>query len=141
MRLSKGISNASAVFGFIILVLAVGCIAVGAVTMSKFNDAVSSIGLWAIYFLIPGILLVVAGFGRYITVLAVGIGANVFGIFVALAGMIYAAGVWVVLNATCLTVANQCTCLGDIYDRSGSYTCKLSNDFALFLIARDKKEC
>jgi hypothetical protein len=58
-RLSKGISYSSVVFGFVFLVLAVGCVAAGAVAMSKFNAPLSSIGLWAIYvsLIIPFVIL------------------------------------------------------------------------------------
>ena len=76
-----------------------------------------------------------------------------FGILVAFAGMIYAAGVWAVLNRTCETITittisgrvelvnDQCKCFSDIYETSGSYICKLSNDYGVFLvIARDKRE-
>jgi hypothetical protein len=50
----------------------------------------------------------------------------VLGTLIALGGMIYAAGVWTVLNQTCGELGGQCICFGDIYKDSGSYTCKLS---------------
>ncbi|CAB3987062.1 Hypothetical predicted protein, partial [Paramuricea clavata] len=67
MALSRGMAHASVGIGFALLALTFGCIAAGAFAMSKLNEWVASIGLWAIYFLIPAIVLLVAGFGRYFT--------------------------------------------------------------------------
>ena len=49
MALRNSTAYTSVTFGFIMLALTLGCIAAGAVAMSKLNDAVSSIGLWAVY--------------------------------------------------------------------------------------------
>lgn len=49
MALTKGVANGSIVFGFIILTLALGCIAGGALAINKLNETVLSIGLWAGY--------------------------------------------------------------------------------------------
>ncbi len=49
MGLSRGIAHTCVVFGFVIILLACGCIAAGAFAMSKLNIVASSIGLWAIY--------------------------------------------------------------------------------------------
>ena len=49
MALSRGMAYSCIVFGFVIVALSFGCIAAGAVAISKLNEAVSSIGLWAIY--------------------------------------------------------------------------------------------
>ena len=49
MALRNSTAYTSVVFGFIMLALTFGCIAAGAVAMSKLTDDVSSIGLWAAY--------------------------------------------------------------------------------------------
>ena len=49
MGLSRGIAYTCVVFGFVIILLACGCIAAGAFAMSKLSVVASTVGLWAIY--------------------------------------------------------------------------------------------
>ncbi|CAB3987061.1 Hypothetical predicted protein [Paramuricea clavata] len=129
MTLSRGMAQASFVIGFALLGLAFGCVACGAFAMSKLHAGVSSTGLWAIYYLLPGVMLLVAGFRRYFTVFAIALGANVSGIILSMAGVSYAVGVWIVLNSDCgatLTVegigptltatGDKCICVFKVYD-------------------------
>lgn len=49
MAIPRGIAYCCIVSGFVIVALSFGCIVAGAVAISKLNEPVSSIGLWAIY--------------------------------------------------------------------------------------------
>ncbi|XP_046856984.1 uncharacterized protein LOC124450370 [Xenia sp. Carnegie-2017] len=120
MNVSKRITFSTGIFGCFIIVLAIGCIVGGIVAMTEVSDDVSSVGLWAIYFLCSGIVLVIAGFGRFNLLMSAGVGLNTVGIFLSIAAIAYASGVWVSLDS-CESEAEKCKCKA-VYDDSDHRT-------------------
>ncbi|XP_028402694.1 uncharacterized protein LOC114525514 [Dendronephthya gigantea] len=127
MVMRKDVAVAAMVIGCTLLVLTVISVICGSVAMSKLSSpaAYVSIGIWALYFLIPSAFTFFGGYKKSKNLLSAAIGVNFFGVLFALVGMSLCAVFWTILESNCVdgfkTVrfyhwyhyerqANECTC-------------------------------
>ncbi|CAB4016165.1 ---NA---, partial [Paramuricea clavata] len=103
MAMSNGIRVGSITIGCSLLVLTFLSMICGIVAMSKMSTPVAraSIGLWGLYFAIPGVFSVLAGYKKQSTLLAVALGTHVLGIVLAIVGLYFGASFWAILASNC----------------------------------------
>ena len=131
---SKRVARSCIHVGFVQLIFGCAGVACGAVTKSKLTGPVgATIGLWAAYFVVLGLICIVAGFFKESRILCLVMVFQVIGLIIAAAGIVISAIFWAFLN-TCASpfgievgpaaITDLCACgvIGDLtnYDVSCS---------------------
>ncbi|XP_028402686.1 uncharacterized protein LOC114525508 [Dendronephthya gigantea] len=103
MAMSRGVGVGSMVIGISLLVLSLISLICGAVVVSKMTSpAAVSIGFWGLYFIIPGVLSIMAGYKKISSLLGAALGTHILGIILGIVGLSIGAAFWTILSSTCV---------------------------------------
>ncbi|CAB4020775.1 Hypothetical predicted protein [Paramuricea clavata] len=97
--MSRSVSNVSIIVGIIELVAATVSAIVGVVAVTSYSGHPSnSAGIWALVFLIPGVLSIVAGRTKNIVTLAVALFFNILATVVSSVATLVCVSFWIILT-------------------------------------------